>query len=102
MHCDDDGILLHFTGGEAPRDGLLERLGAKDVRARVARLLPASALFSMAFRYNAYRALMMGVRRGGRLPLWVQRLRGAQTFARAAQSANHPLLWETLRECMED
>jgi hypothetical protein len=34
----------------------------------------------MAFRYNAGRALMMGVRQGQRLPLWVQRLRSAEVL----------------------
>ncbi|NLG24992.1 MAG: DEAD/DEAH box helicase, partial [Clostridiales bacterium] len=65
-------------------------------------LLPASALFTMAFRYNAGRALMMGARPGGRVPLWVQRMRGAESYARAIAYPDHPLLVETMRECLED
>jgi hypothetical protein len=56
----------------------------------------------MVFRYNAGRALMMGARGKGRQPLWVQRLKGAELLELAASHADHPLIVETTRECMED
>ena len=97
---DDDGVLLHVTGGEVP-ELLLERIHPDHVREMLWRELPGTALFAMLFRYNMNRALMMGVRPGGRVPLWVQRIRGAEALARASGHPDHPLLVETLRDCMD-
>ena len=100
---EDDGFLLYPYGGDAPLpDGLL--LGIDHARARdwIAALLPDTPLFAMAFRYNAGRALMMGARSGKRQPLWVQRLRGAQVLDHAVADREHPLMRETLRECLEN
>jgi len=65
-------------------------------------VLPSTALFSLAFRHNAARALMMGVSRGKRNPLWVQRLRAAEMLDSIVKYVDHPLIRETKRECMED
>ena len=62
----------------------------------------ATPLFAMAFRYNAGRALMMGARSGKRQALWVQRIRGAEALGLAVRDPEHPLMRETLRECLED
>ena len=97
---DDDGVLLHVTGGEVP-ELLLERLNPDNLRDALWAELPGTALFSLLFRYNMSRALMMGVRSGGRVPLWVQRIRGAEALARACDHPSHPLLVETLRDCMD-
>lgn len=97
---DDDGVLLHVTGAEVP-ELLLERVRPETVRDMLRDELPGTALFSLLFRYNMNRALMMGVRSGGRVPLWVQRIRGAEALARAAEHPSHPLLVETLRDCMQ-
>lgn len=97
---DDDGVLLHITGGEVP-DGLIERIRPESVKKILWKELPGTALFSVLFRYNMNRALMMGVRSGGRVPLWVQRIRGAEALARAGEHPTHPLLVETLHDCME-
>lgn len=99
---DDDGILLYLLGGRAIPDGLLSLLDPDKAEPTLRALLPATPLFSMAFRYNAARALMMGARSGTRLPLWVQRLRGAEALSQAVGQRAHPLMAETLRECMED
>ena len=100
---DDDGFLIHPYGGDRPLpDGLLHRLDSRRANALLHAMLPASPLFTMAFRYNASRALMMGSRRGKRQPLWVQRLRGAQALTNAVPHSDHPLMWETRRECLED
>lgn len=100
MHYSDDGILLH-SGAELPQ-GLLNCVRGDTARQELIRLMPAAPVFTLAFRYNSMRALMMGMRGGGRLPLWVQRLRGEQAYARALKHAGHPLLIETMRECLED
>lgn len=97
---DDDGVLLHVTGGEVPI-GLIERIDADHLRELLWKEVPGTALFSLLFRYNMNRALMMGVRPGGRIPLWVQRIRGAEALARACVHASHPMLVETLRDCLE-
>ena len=99
---EDDGFLLYPYGGDAPLpDGLLQRLEPGSARAIIDAMLPATPLFTMAFRYNAGRALMMGARNGKRQPLWVQRLRGAQALDHAAPHEEHPLMQETRRECLE-
>ncbi len=97
---DDDGVLLHVTGGEVP-EGLIERLNPDQTHDRLWKEMPGTAQFTIAFRYNMYRALMMGVRPGGRVPLWVQRMRGAEALARACDYPSHPILQETMRDCME-
>ena len=69
--------------------------------AEVRAMLPASPMFSMAFRYNVQRALLNGVRGGRRQPLWVQRLRGVETLGAAAAHPEHPMMRETLNECAD-
>lgn len=97
---DDDGVMLHATGGEIP-EGLIRSVLPDQARAVLRRELPGTAQFSISFRHNMYRALMMGVRPGGRVPLWVQRMRGAEALSRVAASPAHPMLWETMRDCLE-
>lgn len=100
---EDDGFLVYPYGGTLPLPmGLLQRLQPHNARAMLSALLPATPLFNMTFRYNAGRALMMGVRSGRRVPLWVQRLRGAQVLDDAVLHQDHPLIAETRRECLED
>ena len=65
--------------------------------------LPRTSRFALTFRYNAYRALMMGTRKQGqRLPLWVQRLRSVDALENAQKYVDHPLIIETMRESLED
>lgn len=99
---DDDGVLLYVMGTRNLPDGLLQALSPQEAPQTLRALLPGTPLFSMVFRYAAGRALMMGVRRGGRQPLWVQRLRGAEALSLAVRREDHPLMQEALRECMED
>lgn len=96
----DDGLLVHIPGVKNVPRGVLFELPHENVEEVMARLLPATPLYSMNFRYAAARALMMGVRKGGRQPLWVQRLRGMDMLTRALETHNHPLLIESMRECM--
>ncbi len=98
---EEDGFLLYSYGNEAIGDGLLKRVRPETSRDILSALLPATPLFNMAFRYNCGRALMMGVRRNGRLPLWMQRLRSAEMLDQVVREKEHPLIRETERECME-
>lgn len=99
---DDDGFLLFPYGAcDIPED-LLQGLKPEDARPVLEALLPATPIFNMTFRYNSARALLMGVRKTGRQPLWVQRLRSAELLDHIIQYEKHPLIRETKRECLED
>lgn len=99
---DDDGILLYLIGGSEVPDGLIESLDPSRAEAVVRATLPGEPLFSMSYRYAAGRALMLGMRKGSRQPLWVQRLRGAESLSAAIAKGGHPLLIEAERECVND
>ena len=99
---DDNGLLLYAMGTEPIPDGLIHTLDPDGAGALLRALLPGTPLFAMAFRYNAGRALMMGARSGKRQALWVQRIRGAEALGLAVGDPDHPLMRETLRECLED
>lgn len=97
---EEDGFLLYSYGSGAIPEGLLYRVNAETSEAVLSALLPATPLFNMAFRYNCGRALMMGVRKNGRQPLWMQRLRSAEMLDRVVREREHPLIRETRQECM--
>ena len=99
---DDDGILLMARGKKALPEGLLKAIRPETAKAILEAALPGTPLFSICFRHNAARALMMGVRKNKRNPLWIQRLRASEMLNNAYQHAEHPLMRETKRECLED
>ena len=99
---DDNGILFVPNDNTPVPHGFLQTLRAEDARGILTALLPATSLFSMTFRYNAAHALMMGVRKAGRVPLWVQRMRSAEMLAALIEQPEHPLIRETARECLEE
>ncbi|MDR2649696.1 MAG: DEAD/DEAH box helicase [Clostridiales bacterium] len=101
-YSDDDGFLLFGLGNRKLPDSTLSNISPRTAETLLRRILPATALFNMAFRYNAGRALMIGARGKGRQPLWVQRFKGAKLLELSASYADHPLIAETIRECMED
>jgi len=99
---DDDGFMLYLLGvGDIP-EGLLRTLRPDKAYELLEALLPAENSFSMAYRYAAARAGMMGVNNKGRQPLWIQRLRGAESLAGAVGQSGHPLIAEAIRECRDD
>ncbi len=100
--ADDDGFLLFPYEDRALPERLLYRLSVEGARAVLSAVLPATPAFNLTFRYNAGRALMMGVRHAGRQPLWLQRLRGAELMDALVRQPDHPLVRETRRECLED
>ncbi len=97
---EEDGFLLYTYGGETLPEGILYRLSPENAQDTLSALLPGTSLFNMAFRYNCGRALMMGVRGNGRMPLWMQRLRSTQMLDQVVGEPGHPLIRETRRECM--
>lgn len=100
--ADDDGFLLFPYDGKPLPDGLIYEISPQKAGQIVAALLPTTPLFNMNFRYNAARALMMGVRNQKRQPLWIQRMRSAQMLSSLVKQETHPILKETRRECLED
>lgn len=99
---DDDGIVLFPYGECVFPDGLLQMINPKSARPILEALLPATPVFNMTFRYNTAHALMMGIRKAGRQPLWVQRMRSAEMLDHLIKYDKHPLIRETRRECLED
>ena len=99
---EEDGFLLYPYGSHAMPEGLLYRLEPDQVRETLESMLPLTPLFGMAFRYNAARALMMGMKQNGRQPLWMQRLKSTEMLDSLMDEKDHPLIRETKRECLED
>lgn len=99
---EEDGFLLYPYGELKLPEGLLYEIEPGRVRGILEAVLPVTPVFSMTFRYNAARALMMGMKRGGRQPLWLQRLRSTQMLDSLLSKKNHPLIRETRRECLEE
>ncbi|MCL1913447.1 MAG: DEAD/DEAH box helicase [Eubacteriaceae bacterium] len=96
----DDGILLYSMGGDQVPWHLVQDASNSPFEEILTALLPATQLFSMAFRYNLGRSLMFGVRRAGRQPLWIQRLKSATMLGNSVVYESHPLVEETIRECL--
>lgn len=97
---EEDGFLLYSYGDKPLPEGLLNRLQPELAESVLAALLPETPLFNVAFRHNCGRALMMGIRKNGRQPLWMQRIRSAEMMEQVIGEKDHPLIRETRQECM--
>lgn len=100
--ADDDGFLLFPYDGKPLPEGLLREILVSTARQTLGALLPATPLYNMNFRYNTARALMMGVRGNKRQPLWIQRMKSAEMLSSLVGQKAHPIIRETMRECLED
>lgn len=99
---EEDGFLLYSYGNQSLPEGILQRIDVESCMRKLEIMLPETPVFNMAFRYNSGRALMMGVRRNGRSPLWMQRLRSAEMLEQIVREEEHPLMRETRRECIQE
>lgn len=99
---EEDGFLVYAYHEQALPEGVLHMLEPDACLRRLEILLPETPVFHIAFRYNSARALMMGVRRNSRQPLWAQRLKSAQLLEQVVRENRHPLIRETRRECMQE
>lgn len=99
---EEDGFLLYSYGSDTLPEGILQGLHPDTSVRKLELLLPATSVFNMAFRYNSGRALMMGVRKNSRQPLWRQRLKSAELLEQVVREDRHPLIRETRRECMQE
>lgn len=97
---EEDGFLLYSYGDKPLPEGVLGRLVPEQAESVLSAMLPETPLFNMAFRYNCGRALMMGVRKNSRQPLWMQRIRSAEMMEQVVGEKDHPLIRETRQECM--
>lgn len=97
---DDDGILICMIGGHEVPENLFSRIYPESIEPALASMMPSTPMFSIVFRQNAQRALLMGTRNGRRQPLWIQRLRASETLTNALKAKDHPLIKETVSECM--
>ncbi len=99
---EEDGVLVYSYGETSFPEGILQRINPSACPGKLEILLPATPLFHIAFRHNSGRALMTGVKGGGRQPLWAQRLRSAAMLEQIMKIKDHPLMRETVRECMQE
>ncbi|MDE6219566.1 MAG: DEAD/DEAH box helicase [Lachnospiraceae bacterium] len=99
---EEDGFLLYAYGNNTLPEGILQGINPDTCVRKLEIMLPATSVFNMAFRYNSGRALMMGVRKNSRQPLWRQRLKSAELLEQVVREDAHPLIRETRRECMQE
>lgn len=104
---DEDGFLLYPYSDEVLPEGLIYAIPPKGARKILEAMLPVTPAFNMTFRYNANRALMMGMKSQGRTPLWLQRLKSTELLDSLRVNGkftdtSHPLIRETKRECLEE
>lgn len=99
---EEDGFLLYSYGNGTFPEGVLQLVDPESCIRQLEILLPKTPLFGIAFRYNSGRALMMGVRKNGRQPLWMQRQRSAELLEQVVREKEHPLIRETRRECIQE
>ncbi len=100
----DDGIHFRLAAQDT-RDAtsLIRRVDPRNLEEHLLPPLSRSSLFIARFRENAQRALLLPrLGPGRRTPLWLQRLRAADLLEVARQHDDFPLVYETLREILED
>jgi len=101
--CNNDGILFHILGYTGRISNIFSLLDRESLEDEIFELLPEDPLFNINLRYNLTRSLLVDMQGfGKRTPLWIQRLRCAETAARILRQPDHPTVVETYRECMND
>ena len=100
----DDGFVLRLPDAMEPE--VLENLlreQSERLQESLIRYLIEAPIFSILFRYNAARALLLPRSTPGqRIPLWLQRLRAADLLQAVRKYNDFPILVETYRECLQD
>jgi ATP-dependent Lhr-like helicase len=100
----DDGLIFRLGDVDEFPD-IIEGLHhpAAKLQELLINALGDTALFSIRFRYNAARALILERSKPNhRIPLWLQRLRAADLLQIVRDHERFPVLVETYRECLED
>jgi ATP-dependent Lhr-like helicase len=101
---DDNGFMLRLSDlkKEPPIADLL-KMDLKQAEKLLFNALPDTAAFSIHFRYNAARSLLLPRSKSGkRIPLYIQRLRAADLLQAVKKYSDFPIMLETMRECLYD
>jgi ATP-dependent Lhr-like helicase len=99
----NDGILFHIFGYTGRLSNLFSLLDRESMENEIFELLPEDPLFNINLRYNLTRSLLVEIQGfGKRNPLWIQRLRCAETAGKVLKQQDHPAVVETYRECLND
>ncbi|NKB81722.1 MAG: DEAD/DEAH box helicase [Nitrospirales bacterium] len=114
----DEGLVLSLNEKHSfPLDAIFQMLSSETVRKVLIQSILAAPLFIARWRWNASRALaLLRFRNGRRVPLHIQRMRAEDLLsaifpmATACQDnyvgdrpvPDHPLVEETLKDCLED
>ncbi len=101
---DDDGMLFRLLDADEPPDiEKLFRLSFDDIKGLLIEAISQTPMFIVRFRHNATRALLLTrSRTDKRIPLWLQRLRGADLLQTVRDIPDFPILLETYRDCLQD
>ncbi|WP_152050213.1 DEAD/DEAH box helicase [Tautonia marina] len=99
----DDGLLIQLPGMTSLNETLFNDLCSASCESTLIRELWESPLFQLRFRQVTNRALpMVGVGLMARAPLWFQRHRAERLFEAILEDPDHPLIRETIRECLSE
>ncbi len=99
----NDGILFHIFGYTGKLSNIFSLIDREELENEVLELLPDAPLFNINLRYNLTRSLLVDMQGfGKRTPLWIQRLRCAETAEAVLKEPDHPAVVETYRECVND
>jgi ATP-dependent Lhr-like helicase len=101
---DDDGMLFRLLDAdELPDIEKLLDLSFEHIKEFLIEAISQTPMFIVRFRHNATRALMLTrSRTDKRIPLWLQRLRGADLLQAVRDIPDFPILLETYRDCLQD
>ena len=101
---DDDGFILRIREStEFPDIQEILNLSANNIEKRLLDRISSAPVFSIQFRYNAARSLLLTRSRPGkRIPLWLQRLRANDLLQAVKKYPDFPILAETYRSCLQD
>jgi ATP-dependent Lhr-like helicase len=101
---DDDGLIFRTPDISAPLPiAEILRIPYQELEHLLIAAITDTPLFSVRFRYNAARALILDRSQPHRrIPLWLQRLRAADLLAVVRDHPDFPILVETCRDCLND
>ncbi len=101
---DDDGFMIRLPELDSSRNmNSLLCISVEKAYRLLLKALPASPMFSVRFRYNAARSLILPRSRPGeRIPLWLQRLRAADLLQAVEKYDDFPVMMETMRDCLQE
>jgi ATP-dependent Lhr-like helicase len=101
---DDDGFILRVRAStEFPDIQNLLKLKPDQIERLLHERISSAPIFSIQFRYNAARALLLARSRPGkRIPLWLQRLRSTDLLQAVKKYPDFPILTETYRSRLPD